>query len=644
MLGLGFRPGANRFEHGEGEDNMASGSGLPQDQMKGYGVALAAFALATGIRWLLAPWLGDHGAYLLFTAPIVVAAMFGGVGASLGFTLLGLIAGLIFSGRDRLDALALAEALTFLLAATGIVLAGAKIGRLRPTGGQQGAAVRARQAEDLASELNLLIDGATEYAISMLDPQGRVLIWNAGGQRLMGWSEAEVVGQDVAAFYPQDARQAGKPRADLARAQAEGKIEEEAWLLRKDGSEFLAHVSITALHDQAGALRGFGKVLRDVTDQRASERALDAGAEHLRSILSTVPDAMVVIDERGKILSFSAAAERLFGFQEAEVLGENVRRLMPSPDRERHDAYIERYLTTGERKVIGMGRVVVGMRKDGTTFPMELSVGEAIGHGPRVFTGFVRDLTDRQRTQARLEELQAELIHIARVSGMGTMASTLAHELNQPITAVANYVEAVRDLLVKPDPDDLPIIREALGDAAGEAMRAGHIVRRLRDFVARGEVEKSVEDLPSVIQEAAALGLMGPRDQGLDPIFELDANATPVLIDRVQIQQVVINLARNAVEAMSGAEQPKLWLSTRDQGDGLVRVTIADNGPGVAESIAGQLFTAFVSTKTEGMGLGLSICRTIVEANGGRIWHEPRPGGGSQFHFTLVKVEKEATP
>ncbi|CAN7406372.1 PAS domain S-box protein [Caulobacter sp. LjRoot300] len=623
---------------------MASGSGLPQDQMKGYGVALAAFALATGIRWLLAPWLGDHGAYLLFTAPIVVAAMFGGVGASLGFTLLGLIAGLIFSGRDRLDALALAEALTFLLAATGIVLAGAKIGRLRPTGGQQGAAVRARQAEDLASELNLLIDGATEYAISMLDPQGRVLIWNAGGQRLMGWSEAEVVGQDVAAFYPQDARQAGKPRADLARAQAEGKIEEEAWLLRKDGSEFLAHVSITALHDQAGALRGFGKVLRDVTDQRASERALDAGAEHLRSILSTVPDAMVVIDERGKILSFSAAAERLFGFQEAEVLGENVRRLMPSPDRERHDAYIERYLTTGERKVIGMGRVVVGMRKDGTTFPMELSVGEAIGHGPRVFTGFVRDLTDRQRTQARLEELQAELIHIARVSGMGTMASTLAHELNQPITAVANYVEAVRDLLVKPDPDDLPIIREALGDAAGEAMRAGHIVRRLRDFVARGEVEKSVEDLPSVIQEAAALGLMGPRDQGLDPIFELDANATPVLIDRVQIQQVVINLARNAVEAMSGAEQPKLWLSTRDQGDGLVRVTIADNGPGVAESIAGQLFTAFVSTKTEGMGLGLSICRTIVEANGGRIWHEPRPGGGSQFHFTLVKVEKEATP
>jgi two-component system sensor kinase FixL len=622
---------------------MASGSALQQDQMKGYGVALAAFALALAIRWLLSPWLGTHAAYLLFTAPIVVAAAFGGVGAGLGATILGLIAGFAFSGRDHRAALAATEGLTFLLAATGITLVGAEIGRLRRRSAtsEGSAATRARQAEDVDNELNLLIDGATEYAIFMLDPEGRVLIWNAGGQRLMGWSEAEAVGQHVSTFYPQDARQAGKPQADLARVQVEGKIEEDAWFLRKDGSEFLAHVSLTALYDQTGVLRGFGKVLRDVTDQRASERALDASAEHLRSILSTVPDAMVVIDERGKILSFSAAAERLFGFQEVEVVGENVRCLMPSPDRERHDGYIERYLTTGERKVIGVGRVVVGLRKDGTTFPMELSVGEATGHGPRVFTGFVRDLTDRQRTQARLEELQAELIHIARVSGMGTMASTLAHELNQPITAVANYVEAVRDLLARPDPDELPMIREALGDAAGEAMRAGNIVRRLRDFVARGEVEKSVEDLPAVIHEAAALGLMGARDQGLDPIFELDADATPVLIDRVQIQQVVINLARNAVEAMSGVDQPRLWLSTHDQGDGLVRVTIADNGPGVAPGIAGQLFTAFVSTKTEGMGLGLSICRTIVEANGGRIWQEPRPGGGSQFHFTLVKVEKE---
>ncbi|OYW25915.1 MAG: PAS domain-containing sensor histidine kinase [Caulobacter sp. 12-67-6] len=623
---------------------MESGSSLQGGQIRSYGAALIAFGVAVGLRWLLAPWLGDDGAYLLFTVPIIAAVLFGGVGASLVAAALGLIAGFVFSTRSGADGLASIEVLIFLLVATSLVLVGAQVRRLNPlsTAGGPTAAARSSLAHDLASELNLLIDGATEYAICMLDLEGRVLIWNPGGQRLLGWSESEIVGQDISVFYPQDARDAGKPQEDLNRTRAEGKVEQEAWLLRKDGSEFLAHISITALHDQSGALRGFGKVLRNVTDQRASERALDAGAEHLRSILSTVPDAMVVIDDRGKILSFSTAAERLFGFQEADVLGENVSCLMPSPDRERHDDYILRYLQTGERKVIGMGRVVVGMRKDGTTFPMELSVGEATGHGPRVFTGFVRDLTERQRTQARLEELQAELIHIARVSGMGTMASTLAHELNQPITAVANYVEAVRDLLANPDPDDLPMIREALGDAAGEAMRAGHIVRRLRDFVARGEVEKSVEDLPSVIHEAAALGLMGARDQGLEPVFDLDPVASPVLIDRVQIQQVVINLARNAVEAMQGMEEPRLWLAANDQGDGLVRVTVSDNGPGVAPSIAGQLFTAFISTKAEGMGLGLSICRTIIEANGGRIWHEPRSGGGSQFHFTLVKVEGES--
>jgi len=315
--------------------------------------------------------------------------------------------------------------------------------------------------------------------------------------------------------------------------------------------------------------------------------------------------------------------------------------LMPSPDRERHDGYMERYVNTGERRIIGIGRVVVGQKRDGTTFPMELSVGEARGEDQRVFTGFVRDLTERHRTQMRVEELQAELIHVARVSGMGAMASTLAHELNQPITAVANYVEAVRDLLAKPDPDDLPMIRDALGDAASEAMRAGHIVRRLRDFVARGEVDKTVEDLPSLVDEAVALGLIGGRESGVEAKIALDPNGARVLVDKVQIQQVLINLARNAVEAMAEVDVRKLWVTSRVLDALTVQITVADTGPGVAPAVVEQLFTAFVTTKSEGMGLGLSICRTIVEANGGRIWFEPRPGGGSQFHFTLVRGEPE---
>lgn len=610
---------------------------------RAYAVAVLAWILTALARWAADAWLDHRAPYLLFTVPIVAAAAFGGVGPGLCASLLGLVAGLAFSGPTVGAAASLAQAAVYIVTAAGIVLIGREIGRLRTA---TAATVdlsneRTRLATAAADQLNLLIDGATEYAIYMLDPAGRVLIWNAGAQRLKGWREDEIVGKDAAIFYPEDARLAGKPAADLARVRIEGRLDEEDWRLRKDGSEFLAHVSITAVRDDAGELLGFAKVLHDVTEQRAAEHALQASAMHLRSILSTVPDAMVVIDEHGAIVSFSAAAERLFGWREDEVLGRNVSCLMPSPDRERHDAYLARYRETGERKIIGIGRVVTGQRRDGSTFALELSVGEAIGAGPRVFTGFCRDLTERQRIQVRLEELQAELIHVARVSGMGTMASTLAHELNQPITAVANYVEAVRDLLVTPDPDDFPMIREALGDAAGEALRAGHIVRRLRDFVARGEVEKTVEDVDALVREAAALGLSGARDEGLDVVFDLPAAVGSVLVDKIQIQQVVINLARNAFEAMKGREDPRLWIGAAHDGPDLVRVTIADNGPGVAAALVGQLFSAFVSTKADGMGLGLSICRTIVEANGGHIWYAPRPEGGAAFHFTLVKADME---
>ncbi len=494
-------------------------------------------------------------------------------------------------------------------------------------------------AEVVAEELRLLFEGVQGHAICLFDAAGKVSNWNQGAHRLIGWSEKDAVGSDAAIFYPPEAVDAGKPAEHLAEAARCGRLEAEEWLVRRDGSDFLAQISITALHRDDGALRGFATVVSDITSRRATEDALRAQEGHLRSILSTVPDAMVVIDDQGKILSFSAAAERLFGYSEAELLGANVSMLMPSPDRDRHDGYIERYLATGEKRIIGIGRVVFAQRKDGSTFPMELSIGEATGEVHPLFTGFIRDLTERQNTQARLESLQSELIHISRVSAMGTMASTLAHELNQPLTAVTNYVEAIRDMLAKPEPDDLPMIREALDDTAKEALRAGHIVRRLRDFVARGEVEKTIEKLPALINEAAVLGLMGAREKGVEPRFDLDPYASPVLVDKVQIQQVLINLIRNAVEAMSASPERRLTVSSRPDQSGFVRVIVADTGPGVAAAVAEQLFTAFVSTKTDGMGLGLSICRTIVEANGGRIWMQPGAAGGTEFHFTLVSAK-----
>jgi len=357
---------------------------------------------------------------------------------------------------------------------------------------------------------------------------------------------------------------------------------------------------------------------------------------YLRSILETVPDAMIIIDERGRIISFSAAAETMFGYAEEELLGENVSTLMPSPDRERHDGYMERYLRTGERRIVGIGRVTTARRRDGTTFPINLHVGETHIGSERVFTGFIQDLTERQETERELHRLQSELAHVSRVTDMGTLATSIAHELNQPLTAIANYVETARDMLVEPDPDTLAIIREAMDECAQQAVRAGQIVRRLRDFMSRGETERRIESLSRLISEASALALVGAREEGVDVSLDLEQAADHVLVDRIHIQQVLVNLMRNAIEAMSESQTRQLDIRSRRDGTGHVRVSVADSGPGLAPEVAAKLFQPFVTTKPEGMGIGLSICQTIVHAHEGRIWAEPSKLGGTVFHFTLI--------
>ncbi|HEY3847189.1 MAG TPA: PAS domain S-box protein [Acetobacteraceae bacterium] len=358
----------------------------------------------------------------------------------------------------------------------------------------------------------------------------------------------------------------------------------------------------------------------------------------LRSILETVPDAMVVIDQHGVIQQFSKAAERLFGWRAEEVYGQNVRTLMPSPYREQHDEYLGRYLDTGERRIIGIGRVVVGQRRNGSTFPMELSVGEVSHGGRRLFTGFVRDLTERQQTRARLQEMQDELLHVSRLRSMGEMAAALAHELNQPLTATANYVAAALRLIDGPQPD-LAHIRQALAFASGQTLRSGEIIRRLRAFVERGETSRHPEQLDALVEEASALSLVGLGDRGVTVKFVRDPNLPPVMADRVQVQQVLLNLLRNAVEAMEGSRVRELTLGTT-RWDSMVAVSVADTGSGIPPSIEAQLFQPFVTTKSEGMGIGLSVCRAIVEAHGGRLWVEPNPGGGSVFRFTLPVAAK----
>ncbi|MBW8784487.1 MAG: PAS domain S-box protein [Novosphingobium sp.] len=517
----------------------------------------------------------------------------------------------------------LIEGLFFIVVCSGIGLLGGRLAAERQL---------ARRASE---QLRLLLEGASQYAIFMLDPLGTISTWNSGAERIYGWTADEVLGRHFAMLSTET--NAPEIAADeLERARTEGRFTCEAWQVRRDGSEFLANVTITPIVGE-GRLHGYAKVIHDVTDRRASELALEKREQHLQSILDTVPDAMIVIDDKGVVISFSPAAERLFGYSPPEVIGNNVSMLMPSPDRERHDSYLERYIATGVPHIIGIGRIVTGLRADGSTFPMKLSVGEAVTPDQRLFTGFVQDLTERKDFEARLEQLKSELIHVSRVSAMGTMASTLAHELNQPLTAIASYGQAAEALLESDTDIDKALLTEIVSEISGQSLRAGGIVRRLREFVSRGEVSKTVEDLPKLIGEASALALVGTREKGVTAHFNYGPEATPVLVDRVQIQQVLINLMRNAIEAMQDSPVRRLTVTTGLVDDTTVQVSVHDTGPGISADAAEHLFEAFNSTKQTGMGLGLSICRTIVEAHGGRIHAVPHEGGGAEFRFTLVR-------
>jgi two-component system sensor kinase FixL len=385
-----------------------------------------------------------------------------------------------------------------------------------------------------------------------------------------------------------------------------------------------------------GTIAALGGILRRARWQQTKTLDdLKSREAHLQSILDAVPDATVVIDAQGIVTSFSRAAVRQFGYQPDEVVGRNVKMLMPQPYRDQHDGYIARYRQTGEKRIIGVDRVVVGQRKDGSTFPMALAVGEMPAGDRQYFTGFIRDLTERQESAARLDEAQVELARLARLNELGEMASTLAHELNQPLSAVANYVQGCMLLLDKVSDEHAARMRPALTEAAKQAIRAGDIIRHLREFVARGETERHPEDIKHIVEEAGALALLGSKQDGVRSNFDFASDDSLVLIDRVQIQQVLANLMRNSVEAMRETPTKELTVTTRNV-DGQLVLTVTDTGTGIPPRIMERLFQPFVSSKAGGMGIGLSISRRILLAHGGDISASPGPGGqGTTFTLHL---------
>jgi two-component system, LuxR family, sensor kinase FixL len=469
---------------------------------------------------------------------------------------------------------------------------------------------------------------------------GLVTDWNEAAEKIFGYSAKEIMGRPIALLLPPG--QEDEEQKILGRISRGERIEHfESRRRRKNGEIFDVSVTISPVVNADGRIIGASKIARDITGAKRAQQILLEREAHLQSVLDTIPDAMIVIDTKGIIQSFSKAAERLFGYSAEEAAGRNVSMLMPEPDRGRHDGYLGRYMVTGERRIIGIGRLVIGQKRDGSTFPMELAVGEVRLGKSRFFTGFVRDLTEREQTQQKLQELQAELVHMARFTALGEMASTLAHELNQPLTAVASYLNGARRLIDGGKAADLPVVRGAIDSAAEQALRAGQIIRRLREFVARGESDQKPEDIRALVEEASALALVGARELGVRFTLSVAEDMPPVLADKVQVQQVILNLMRNAIEAMAGSALRELTVAILPVGSGRVQVDVADTGTGISPDISAQLFQPFVTSKQTGMGLGLSISRTIVEAHGGRLWVDERPGGGTVFHMTLRAIEPE---
>lgn len=362
----------------------------------------------------------------------------------------------------------------------------------------------------------------------------------------------------------------------------------------------------------------------------------------LQTVLASVPDAMIVIDERGSIIAFSAAAESLFGYTSAEVSGKNVSMLMTDLDRTHHDRYISNYLDTGEKQIIGIGRVVTARLANGDTIPVDLKIGEAKLGKHRMFTGYIRDVTERQAAEHRISSMQAELTAFSRLSAVGTMASAMAHELNQPLTAVSNYLEAARDLLDSPTEETVLLVKEALDAASGQSVRAGQIVRRLRDYVSRGEIEARPVDIGAVIRDAASLAKIGIEGPLARIVVKVDDNLPLAHADRLQVRQVLVNLMKNAIEALSSTPSPMIWATAKQVDDSMLQVEVRDNGPGLPDNPGRTPFDPFYSSKPKGMGLGLSICHTIIDAHGGTIWVESPKEGGARFCFTLKIADPDA--
>lgn len=353
------------------------------------------------------------------------------------------------------------------------------------------------------------------------------------------------------------------------------------------------------------------------------------------ALIAVAADGIIVIDERSIVRVYNAACERIFGYRNDEVVGRSVAMLMPRPYRARHDADVSQYVRSGIKHIIGIGREVVGSRKDGSTFPMYISVSEGRLNSAPIFVGIVHDMSERKARERRVGELQRDLQRSTRTNTMGQLSSAIAHELNQPLAAALNYLNAAQRVLAEMR-DEIPDRAfQSVQEAANQIGRAGEIMRRFRKFTEKDRHNISRVDVNQAVLDAISLCFIEQSRTAIQVHTSLASELPKVLAHSAQIEQVLINLLLNAIDAMQGVAEPRLRVETSCNADGIIRVAVVDNGTGLSDEVKRSLYQPFVTTKPDGMGMGLSICRTIVEALGGRLWAEAAAPSGTIFQFTL---------
>ena len=492
----------------------------------------------------------------------------------------------------------------------------------------------------MSAELASLANVLDAAVVIIHDVDGRILHWTSGCERLYGFTRPEAVGRRVhdllSTHYP-------VPRQDIIstleeRGAWQGEVEHRA----KDGAPLTVASLWVTRRSADGETLAVLQNNHDITGLKRAQAELAGREAHLTSILATIPEAMIVIDEQGSIASFSAGAAALFGYRPEEVIGQNVKMLMPEPYRTEHDAYISNYLRTGEARIIGYGRLVHAVAKDGTIFPVELAVGEARTSGRRIFTGFVRDLTSRQKMEQELRQSQ-------KMEAVGQLTGGVAHDFNNILTAIIANLELLTPMLADPDQ------RELAGEATGAAQDGAKLAAQLLAFARRQPLHPKPTDVALHVSGYSEL-LRRTLGEAIELRISVPQDAHLAVVDGAQLQNAVLNLAINARDAMSRGGQLSIDVSgVRLDADyaqmypevrtgRYVLVTVTDTGAGMSEEVRRKAFEPFFTTKPvgAGTGLGLSMVYGFVKQSGGHIQLYSEVGRGTSVRIYLPYAEGAA--